>query len=129
MGRRKDYSLNRIHFMLTLDKGVYAEFRNNCKSLGRQYSDVHESLMSEWNDKAGAEIEKRAQAKKQEQQHRNDLQLRGYLESRLRDIDHRVNSGLVTGPDLERDQRLKAETQREIEELSQKITPGEAQTS
>jgi hypothetical protein len=124
MGKRKDYSLNRVHFMNSLDKAIYTEFRNNCDALGRRYCDVHESLLSEWNDKAKVEIEKRNQKIEQGQKLQADSQLQGYLKSRLRDIDHRINSGLVTGEDLEREQRRKADTLKQLEELSQKITAG-----
>jgi hypothetical protein len=116
------------HKMLSIDNDIYAEFQNAAKYRRKNYSDALDDAMIKYvedTDRIREEDRKRQEAKRldpNEPVPTDILRQQVILESRIRDAAHRIEKGIVTGEDAEREQSRIDEARRELEALPRRMT-------
>jgi hypothetical protein len=115
LGRRRGRINKRGCFHL-LDQEGYERFQNACDRLHRKYNEVIDLVLAEWTEKAEAKIKEREAIREQERQAASDDRFQAHLESSIRDIKYRIDSGIAT--DLDR--KNLEEKQRQLDQLRHK---------
>jgi hypothetical protein len=119
LGRLKRRS-NKHGYFHKVDRDLYDRFQDAADSRHKKYSDVVESLISKWTEKIEAENRELEANKQERQREATDYQLQGILQSRIRDVKHRIDSGIVEGSDLEREKNRLAQAEIQLEALRYK---------